>query len=94
MLRDGIWFPQFLSSIFNNNDSFYFIYSQFPWINDLRVLSQPWLLLIVNGDIRKEIFPWMNSFLKGKFRKKEWKTQVQIMGLPNNKTMTFIENKK
>jgi hypothetical protein len=63
----------------------YWLMQQMPWVNDLRDLSQPWVLLIVCEDVRNEALPWLKQWRK--IWRKLWKKSEQL-GNNNNKVTT------
>jgi hypothetical protein len=75
LLKDGKLLANILSNKQNIDIAYEFLWNQLPWVNDLRSLSHPWLLLTLCKDIRqKSIGPLLQFFVCN-----NWKTKVQTI---------------
>ncbi|KAF7631091.1 Serpentine receptor class gamma [Meloidogyne graminicola] len=72
-LRNGNFLSNILSSIANIDKINEIFWNQLPWVNDLRALSHPWLLILLCDDVRQKSFEPLLS--------KTWKTPVQSIQL-------------
>uniref|UniRef100_A0A183CDM1 Transposase n=1 Tax=Globodera pallida TaxID=36090 RepID=A0A183CDM1_GLOPA len=56
-LRSGAVPFAFYTSEHNASDAYYVLFLQFPWVEDLSNLSQPWALLLTSEALRKAALP-------------------------------------
>uniref|UniRef100_A0A1I8BYK3 Transmembrane protein n=1 Tax=Meloidogyne hapla TaxID=6305 RepID=A0A1I8BYK3_MELHA len=89
-LKDGKPLANILGSMQNIDIVFELLWNQLPWVNDLRALSHPWLLIALCEDVRQKSVGRLLRFFIGK----TWKTKVQSIQSVNVKSVEPAAMKK
>uniref|UniRef100_A0A914MYY7 Serpentine receptor class gamma n=1 Tax=Meloidogyne incognita TaxID=6306 RepID=A0A914MYY7_MELIC len=83
LLKDGKPLATFLGNNQNIDIVFELLWNQLPWVNDLRALSHPWLLVALCEDVRQKSVGGLLRVVVGK----TWKTKVEPIQSVNVKTV-------